>query len=71
MDTPKHKNPYPEVYVIYNFGRTFIGYHYFWIMRQIKEEDFLRNYDFLLNDLYGHAQLKNLCHGGHEMYNFW
>ena len=29
MTTPQHKNPCPGGYEIYNFGRPFLGYHYY------------------------------------------
>ena len=29
MAMPKHTYPYPWVYEIYNFGRTFVGRHYY------------------------------------------
>ena len=29
MATPQHKTPYPGVHEIYNFGRPFLGHHYF------------------------------------------
>ena len=35
-----------------------------------KEEEFKKNNAFLIYDLYGHAQHKNPCPGGHEIYNF-
>ena len=35
-----------------------------------REEDFKRNYKFLLYDLYGHAQAQEPLPWGHEMYNF-
>ena len=29
MATPYHKDPCPRVHEIYNFGRTFLGHHYY------------------------------------------
>ena len=29
MATPEHKNPYPGGHEIYNFGRRFLGHHYY------------------------------------------
>ena len=29
MATPKHKNPCPRGHEIYNFGRPFLGHHYY------------------------------------------
>ena len=29
MVTPHHKNPCPGVHEIYNFGRPFLGHHYY------------------------------------------
>ena len=29
MATPEHKNPYPRGHEIYNFGRPFLGHHYY------------------------------------------
>ena len=29
MGTPKHNNLYPRNHEIYNFGRPFLGYHYY------------------------------------------
>ena len=29
MATPLHKNPYPGGHEIYNFGRPFLGHHYY------------------------------------------
>ena len=29
MATPKHKNPCPGGHEIYNFGRPFLGHHYY------------------------------------------
>ena len=29
MATPEHKNPYPGGHEIYNFGRPFLGHHYY------------------------------------------
>ena len=29
MATPEHKNPYPGGHEVYNFGRLFLGHHYY------------------------------------------
>ena len=53
MATPQHKNPYPGGHEIYNFGRPFLGHHYYllslyelfvWTMPRSREEDFLKKY---------------------------
>ena len=52
------------VYEIYNFGRPFLGHHYF---KLNLSEPWRRNIAF---SLYGHTLVQERCHRGHEIYNF-
>ena len=61
MATPEHKNPCPRGHEIYNFGRPFLGYHYYIFglsdqCLRVEKKIFKQNNAFSLYDLYGHTR---------------
>ena len=60
MATPLRKNPCPGGHEIYNFGRPFLGHHYYILnLSDIciggKKKILRRNNAFSQYDLYGHT----------------
>ena len=75
MATPQHKNPCPRSHQIYNFGKLFLGHHYYilslsdlclGVEKTIFEEIMYFHYLTYMAT----PQRKNPCRGGHEIYNF-
>ena len=75
MATPQHKNPCPGGHEIYNFGRPFLGHHYYSLglydlrlgveKKMVKEIMHFHYLTYMTTPL-----LKNPCPRGHEIYNF-
>ena len=74
MATPQHKNPCPGRYEIYNFGRPFLGHHYFILTLSdiclgVEKKIFRELMYFHYITYMVTPQSKNPCPWGHEMYN--
>ena len=60
MATPMHKNSCPRGYEIYNFGRPFLGHHYYKLSLsdlclKVEKKIFKEIIFFSLHDLCGHT----------------
>ena len=69
MATPQHKSPCPGGHEIYNFVRTFLGYHYY-ILSLSDLCLGVKNDAFSLYDLYTHDPAQERLPCGHKSYNF-
>ena len=67
MVMPKHKNPCPGRHEIYNFGRPFLGNHYYLLSLSDLCLDLRNTCTSILHFL---PQNYLLGGGGHEIYNF-
>ena len=70
MATPQHNNLWPGGHIIYNFGRPFLGHHYYisglsYLCLGV-EKIFKKYINFTLFT----PKLPPLGVGGHEIYNF-
>ena len=75
MTTPSHKNPCHRGHEIYNFGRPFLGHHYYILglcdlCLGIEKKIFKEIIHFHYMTYMTTPSLKNPCHRGHEIYNF-
>ena len=75
MTTPQHKNPSPGGHEIYNFGRPFLGHHHYILSLsdlclRVKKKIFKGIMHFHYTTYMATPQHRNLCSGGHEIYNF-
>ena len=73
--TPWQESPCSEGYEIHNFGKPFLGHHYyscnFLIFAQEEKRFFLyKKYIFLLFDKYGHVIAQKTLPKNHKIYNF-
>ena len=73
MATPQHKNPCPGGHEIYNFGRPFLGYHYYILGLSdqclgVEKKIFQEIHQFYI--FYPKITPPPFGWGGHEIYNF-
>ena len=75
MAMPHHNNLCPRGQGIYNFGRPFLGHHYYIIsfsdLYLGVEKISKQNYAFLLYDLYGYALAQKPLSWGSWNLQFW
>ena len=72
---PQHKNPCSGVHEIYNFGRTFLGYHYYLLSLSdlclgVEKKVLKEIMPFHFMTYKAMAQHKNPCPSGHDIYSF-
>ena len=70
-----HKNPCPRGHEIYNFGRPFLGHHYYILGLSdlclgIEKKIFKEIMHFHYMTYMATPKHKNPCPRGHEIYNF-
>ena len=77
MVTPmtNHKNPCPTCHEIYNFGITFLGYHYYTLSLsesclEVEKKIFKEIMHFHSMTYIATLQHNNPCPGDHEIYKF-
>ena len=75
MAMPQHKNPYPRGHEIYNFGRPFLGHHYYIhglsdVCLGVEKKIFKEIMHFHYITYMATPEHKNSCPRGHEIYNF-